>query len=152
MNMARVKLNLPSQILGTFQIPVRITDINYGNHLGNNAIVEIIHEARVQFLQSHQFTELNAGGVALIMNELIVEYKNESFYNDRLNVSVFCGEITKISFELFYEITVRRKDTKILIANAKTGMVGYDYEQKKVAILTEELLAVIGRGTNLNSN
>lgn len=150
--MARVKLNLPSQILGTFQIPVRITDINYGNHLGNNAIVEIIHEARVQFLQSHQFTELNAGGVALIMNELIVEYKNESFYNDRLNVSVFCGEITKISFELFYEITVRRKDTKILIANAKTGMVGYDYEQKKVAILTEELLAVIGRGTNLNSN
>lgn len=143
MNMARVKLNLPSQILGTFQIPVRITDINYGNHLGNNAIVEIIHEARVQFLQSHQFTELNAGGVALIMNELIVEYKNESFYNDKLNVSVFCGEITKISFELFYEITVRRNDAKILIAHAKTGMVGYDYEQKKVAVLTEELLAVI---------
>jgi acyl-CoA thioesterase FadM len=153
MNMARVKLNLPtSQILGTYQIPVRITDINYGNHLSNNAIVEIIHEARVQFLQSHHFTELNAGGVALIMNELIVEYKNESFYNDRLDVAVFFGEITKISFELFYEISVNRNDAKIIIVHAKTGMVGYNYQEKKVAILTEELLAALCSEMNSKAN
>ena len=125
--MARVKLNLPEQSLGSYTIPVRITDINYGNHVGNNSIVEIIHEARVQFLRSHNFTELNAGGAALIMNELVVEYKNESFYNDQLNVEVFCGEITKVSFELFYEISVNRDQTNMIIARAKTGMVGYNY-------------------------
>ncbi len=137
--MPRVKLDLPAKILGTFLVPVRITDLNYGNHVGNNAIVEIIHEARVQFLRSHQFTELNAGGVALIMNELVVEYKNESFYNDQLKVNVFCGEITRVSFELFYEISVLRDQTNIIIANAKTGMVGYNYEEKKVAAITGEL-------------
>ena len=111
--MARVKLLLPEQSLGTFSVPVRITDINYGNHVGNNAIVEFIHEARVQFLKSHDFTELNAGGIGLIMNELVVEYKNESFYNDQLLVNIFCGEITRVSFELFYEISVDRINANI---------------------------------------
>ena len=144
--MPRVKLELPSNSLGTFLIPVRITDINYGNHVGNNAIVEIIHEARVQFLRSHNFTELNAGGVALIMNELVVEYKNESFYNDQLNVVVFCGEITRVSFEIFYEISVMRDQINIIIAHAKTGMVGYNYEEKKVAAITNELRVALSHG------
>ena len=141
--MARVKLNLPAHSLATFLIPVRITDINYGNHVGNSAIVEVIHEARVQFLRSNNFTELNAGGVALIMNELVVEYKNESFYNDQLLVKVFCGEITRVSFELFYEISVIRDQTQISIAYAKTGMVGYNYEKKKVAVITDRLKEIL---------
>lgn len=137
--MARVKITLPVNFLGYFLIPVRITDINYGNHVGNNAIVEIIHEARVQLLRSHDYTELNAGGVALIMNELVVEYKNESFYNDQLNVKVFCGEVTRVSFELYYEISVMRDEKIIIIAHAKTGMVGYNYEDKKVSAITDNL-------------
>lgn len=141
--MARVKLHLPEHSLGSFTVPVRITDINYGNHVGNNAIVEFIHEARVQFLKTHHFTELNAGGIGLIMNELVVEYKNESFYNDHLIISIFCGEITKVSFELYYEISVNRDETKTLIARAKTGMVGYNYEEKKVVAIPEELKEVL---------
>ncbi len=141
--MARVKLLLPEQSLGTFSVPVRITDINYGNHVGNNAIVEFIHEARVQFLKVHHFTELDAGGIGLIMNELIVEYKNESFYNDQLNISVFCGDITRVSFELYYELSVKRNETNIIIAHAKTGMVGYDYEEKKVVAIPDALKKVL---------
>lgn len=141
--MPRVKLDLPVNLLGSFLIPVRITDINYGNHVGNNSIVEIIHEARVQFLRSHNFTELDAGGVALIMNELVVEYKKESFYKDQLNVAVFCGEITRVSFELYYEISVNRNQTIIIIAHAKTGMVGYDYEQQTVTAIPNELKEIL---------
>ncbi len=37
-------------------VPLRITDINYGNHLGNNAIVDIVNEARVRFLKQHGFS------------------------------------------------------------------------------------------------
>ncbi len=129
--MARLKINLPEKKLATISVPVRITDINYGNHVGNNAIVEIIHEARVQFLQKHNFTELDVAGTALIMSELLVEYKNESFYKDVLEVSIYCGEITRVAFELFYKISTRRNEQEILIALAKTGMVCYDYTDKK---------------------
>ena len=141
--MARIKIKLPSKTIGSFIIPVRITDINYGNHVGNNALVEIIHEARVQFLKQHNFTELDIADTALIMNELLVEFKNESFYNDLLEIKISSGEISKKSFELFYLITVLRNEKVITIAQAKTGMVCYNYQQKKVEMLPEKLKLIL---------
>jgi YbgC/YbaW family acyl-CoA thioester hydrolase len=141
--MARLKIELPQKILASVSIPVRITDINYGNHVGNNSIVEIIHEARVQFLKQHGFTELNVAGTSLIMSELLVEFKNESFYDDVLEIKIFSGEITRVSFELFYEISVKRNQQKIIIAHAKTGMVCYNYEIKKVSALPEKLRLIL---------
>ena len=128
--MARIKIELPTKSIASFNIPVRITDINYGNHVGNNSIVEIIHESRVQFLQHHQFTELDAGGTGLILNELLVEFKNESFYGDTLNAKIFVGEISKKSFEIYYQLIALRSEN-IVIAHAKTGMVCYNYSERK---------------------
>lgn len=141
--MARLKIELPQKRLASVSIPVRITDINYGNHVGNNSIVEIIHEARVQFLKQHGFTELNVAGTALIMSELLVEFKNESFYNDVLEIKIFSGETTRVSFELFYEISVKKNEQKIIIAHAKTGMVCYNYELKKVSAVPEALRLIL---------
>jgi acyl-CoA thioester hydrolase len=141
--MARVKLEIPEHKIFTTDIPVRITDINYGNHVGNDALVSIVHEARMQWLSINNYTELNIGGAALIMADLAVEYKAESFYGDTLNVTISIGEITKISFEIFYEITTIRNDKKILIANAKTGMVCFDYDAKKVTSVPEIFSKII---------
>jgi acyl-CoA thioester hydrolase len=138
--MARVKLDIPQNKIFATDIPVRITDINYGNHVGNDALVSIVHEARMQWLAHNKYTELNLAGAALIMADLAIEYKAESFYGDALNVAISIGEITKISFEIFYEITTTRNDKKILIANAKTGMVCFDYEARKVMSIPEQFL------------
>ena len=64
--MGRVKLKFPdNNPLFTTAIYVRIGDINFGGHVGNDAILSIIHEARVQMLRSHGYDELNAGGNSL---------------------------------------------------------------------------------------
>ncbi|HEY5368583.1 MAG TPA: thioesterase family protein [Hanamia sp.] len=141
--MTRLKIELPTTQLSSVQIPVRITDINYGNHVGNNAIVEIIHEARMQFLTQHNFTELEVAGTSLIMSELCVEYKNESFYNDLLHVKIFAGEISRVSFQLFYEISAKRNDTSVIVALAKTGMVCYNYQIKKVEAIPTVLKSIL---------
>lgn len=135
--MARVKLDIPEKKIFTTNISVRITDINYGNHVGNDALVSIVHEARMQWLTANNFSELNIGGASLIMADLAVEYKAESFYGDTLTITISIGEITKLSFEIFYEITTNRNDKKILIANAKTGMVCFNYETRKVTSIPE---------------
>lgn len=138
--MGRTKIELPAKCVGIFTIPVRITDINYGNHVGNNALVEIIHEARMQFFRQHDFTEMDAAGTSLIMSELIVEFKNESFYEDNLEVKIFTGEVSRVSFELFYSLTaVRDNAAATIIANAKTGMVCFDYNEKKVISIPDKL-------------
>ena len=137
--MARMRIELPQKSIASFTIPVRITDINYGNHLGNSSLVEIIHEARMQFLSQHGFTEMNAGGSSLIMSELSIEFKNESFYKDDLDVKIFVGEVSRVSFELFYSISVVRNNLSTIIANAKTGMVCFDYNEKKVVAVPAKL-------------
>ena len=141
--MARIKITVPEKKIFTCEIPVRITDINYGNHAGNDALVSIIHEARVQWLSSGKYTELNIEGAALIMSDLAVEYKAESFYGDTLSIAIASDEIGKINFDLLYEITALRNGNNILIANAKTGMVCYNYEAKKTASLPKVFLAFL---------
>jgi acyl-CoA thioester hydrolase len=38
---------------------------------------------------------------------------------------------------MFYEISTTRNDKKILIANAKTGIVCFDYDARKVINIPE---------------
>lgn len=137
--MARVKLVIPGNSIATIEIPVRITDINYGNHVGNDAFVSIIHEARMQWLAGYGYTELNIEGTGLIMSDIIVEFRSESFYGDRISVVISAAEITRAGFELYYQLHTQRDGTPILLANAKTGMICYDYNSKKVAAVPEQL-------------
>lgn len=141
--MPRVKLEIPQQLLGTFNIPVRITDINYGNHLGNDAFVSIIHDARMQWLKQHGYTELNIEGAGLIMSDLAVEFKNESFYGDIIEVKISAADISRASFELYYQLWAKRNSGSILLANAKTGMICYDYTTRKVVTIPEQLKTVL---------
>ncbi len=141
--MARIKIITPEKIIDTINIPVRIGDINYGNHLGNDSLVSIIHEARIKWLSKNGYSEMNIGGCGTIMNELAVNYLNESFYGDTLIIQISIGEISTSSFELFYNITTLRADKELKIAKAKTGMVCYDYENKKITSIPKAFLSLI---------
>lgn len=139
--MARVKITIPEKCLFDCTIPVRIADINYGQHLGNDALVSMLHEARVQWLQALNYSELNIEGAGLIMADLAVMYKNESFYGDLLLFKLYLGETSAVSFELVYEaINLQQKQ----IAIAKTGMVCFNYALKKVIELPLPFLQKIG--------
>ena len=49
--MARVKLDLPDDFTYSTQLDVRVTEINYGNHVGNDRMVSLLHEARLRYLR-----------------------------------------------------------------------------------------------------
>jgi acyl-CoA thioesterase FadM len=136
--MARIKLTMPSGFSFETRIPVRITDLNYGGHVGNDTILSIIHEARMQFLQQAGYTELNFAGAGLIMSDVAIEFKQELFYGDEVIARVVATEIGRVGFDLYYQLlkTVSR-ETKV-IANARTGMVCYDYTNKKVTGIPTE--------------
>lgn len=77
--MARVKIDIPGKVMASFRIPVRITDINYGNHVGNDAFVSIIHEARIQWLKQYGFTEIQIEDIGLIMTTCALNLKMNPF-------------------------------------------------------------------------
>lgn len=134
--MARIKLSLPEKFSFSTQISVRITDINYGNHLGNDAVLGLLHEARMQYLNKWGFTEFNVAGIGLIMADVAIEFKTEAFYGDVLTAYVTAGDFSKIGFDLYYKL-VKKEDEKV-VALAKTGMVCFDYKKRRVAGVPEE--------------
>ena len=144
--MARIRIELPGSFPFSCKIPVRITDINYGGHAGNDTVLSIIHEARMQFLESIGYTELEFAGAGMIMSDVAIEFKNELFYGDIIIASVVAGDISGIGFDLFYKLETLRPangDRNILVATAKTGMICYDYEKKKIVPIPAEARAKI---------
>ena len=137
--MNRIKIELPGSFHFTTQIPVRITDVNYGGHVGNDTILSLIHEARVQFFKSIGYAELQFAGTSLIMSDIAIEFKSELFHGDVVKAYVATGEIGRVGFDVYYKL-VNSADESI-VAFAKTGMVCYNYENKKVVSVPEEAKA-----------
>lgn len=133
--MARIKIQLPEKFAFTCSIPIRITDLNYGGHAGNDTILSLVHEARMQYLQSMGYTEMDLGGTGMIMADAAIEFKSELFYGDVVTVSVAAGNISHIGFDLYYKLEKQAGGKIIIVAKVKTGMVCYDYERKKIAAI-----------------
>ncbi len=130
--MSRVKIVFPeSAPLYETSVPVRIGDVNYGGHLGNDAVLSIVHEARMQMLASIGFTEMDCGGAGLIMADAEIAYRAEAFYGDVLSIAIYVGEISKKSFELLYRIGKGAAGATD-VAHAKTGMATFDYNLRSV--------------------
>ncbi len=139
--MARIKIELPSSFFFHIKIPVRITDLNYGGHVGNDTILSIIHEARVAFLYWNNYTEKDMGGTGLIMGDVAIAFKNELFYGDELTVSVAISELSRSTFDFLYKLEKETGGKKMDVAHAKTGMVCFDYNKRKITAIPEEVLA-----------
>jgi len=135
--MSRTKIEMPPVFPFRTSIPVRITDLNYGGHVGNDQILSMIHEARVQFLRHLGFEEMNVEGVGLIMRDVEIEFRNELFYGDIILAAVAAENFSKIGFDLFYQFEKEKENKKTLLVVARTSMICYDYGAKKIVSLPE---------------
>ena len=136
--MARIKIELPESFYFSCIIPVRITDLNYGGHVGNDTVLSIIHEARMQFFKHLGYTEMNFAGAGMLMADVAIEFKSELFYGDVVMAFVTAGDISKIGFELFYRLEKETDSKKTIVAKAKTGMICYDYSTKKIVSVPDD--------------
>ena len=139
--MARIKIDLPETFAFTTSFSVRITDLNYGAHVGNDKVLSFTHEARVRYLQSLGYSEFNMEGVGLIMADAALVFKNEMYYGDELLISICAMEFSRVGFDLIYKIEKKPQDQPlIVVALVKTTMVCFNYDLKKLVPLPENAL------------
>ena len=134
--MARIKLQLPEQFFFKTELTVRISDLNYGNHLSNDVFLSYMHEARMQFFAHFGYSEMNLAGSSVIMGDTAIIFKKECFYGDVLILEVTAADFGSRSFDLYYRFT--KKGTNELACEAKTGMVCFDYNEKKTVPVPEK--------------
>ncbi len=135
--MSRVKIQLPAKSVFETQLKIRITDLNYGKHLGNDSTLSLLHEARVQFLNAFGYpNEIDIEGLGIIMADVAIQFKGEGHYGDTWSISIYVDNINRMGFDLYYRaINQDGKET----LRAKTGLLMFDYDQKKIALLPDSL-------------
>ncbi len=136
--MARIKLDLPAEFPFAAELRVRITDVNYGGHMGNDSLLGLLHEARVRFLAHYGLSELDICGLGLIMADSVILYKSEAFPGETLAIAVTVNDFNKYGCDFVYRVTEKTSGREV--ARAKTGFVFFDYRQRAVQKVPQAFL------------
>jgi acyl-CoA thioester hydrolase len=133
---ARTKINEPESYIYSAGYTIRISDLNYGNHLSNDKVLAIAQEVRMMWLTGMQKSELDFFGVSLIQGDAAIIYLSEGFYADEIDIELGVMDVSSSSFDLVYKMY--NVSTNKDLALVKTRMVCYDYNQRKVQPLPED--------------
>jgi acyl-CoA thioester hydrolase len=136
--MARMKIEMPDKLAFSTEIEVRVTDLNYGNHLANQQFLAYAQEARVRFFAIYGFTELDFGGVSLIQADAAITFKGEGHLGDIVHVDVALEKTGGSSFDVYYRFTNSTKGKPM--AEIRTALVCFDYEKGKAVRMTQRAL------------
>ena len=131
--MPRVKVGLPDKFLYSMERSVGISDLNYAKHLDSVAMVSILQEARLQFLANLGFTESNIYGLGIVVTDMAVDYRSESFANDCLVIDVGISNINRYGFDIGMQVT--NSALEAVVCNAKIGVVFFDFDRHKICLL-----------------
>jgi len=123
----------------TTTIPVRISDINYGDHVGHDSLISILHEARMQYLDLFGCDELHIFGKGSLITEFNVKYKQIMYYGDELRIKLVATAHGKTSFKIDYEVFVKNS----LAATAQSISTFYDYETQKICRMPQDFRDII---------
>lgn len=121
----RIRLDLPQRVLFKLPVTVRVTDMNYGGHLGNDRLLAYAQECRDAWFKSVGFTELDVDGCNTIMADAAIQFLQEGYAGDELDVVLYLGDQHKYGLDLFYTVLLAdkkelaRMKTAILFRNEK---------------------------------
>ena len=133
--MARIVIDLPERFAFSTELTVYLSHINYGNHLDNALLLTLVSEARLRFLKSLGYTELDVEGVGIIVADAAVQYKSEAFHGEVLVAAMTPVDFNKYGCDLVWRLS--EKDSGREVARGKTGIVFFDYTSRKMAPVPE---------------
>jgi acyl-CoA thioesterase FadM len=141
--MARATLDLPEVYVFSTQLTVRINEINYGGHLGNDSILAMIHEARLRLLNHYQYSEKNVEGCGIIMADAIIIFKSQAYYGDILIIEIAFLDFSKHACDIIYRITNQKTGKEV--ARAKTRIAFFDYEKNRTVKVPEKFRSLFDK-------
>lgn len=133
----RLKLKVPdTEPVFRTEFSLQINHLNYGNHLGNDSVLTLAHEARIQYLKSLSQNELDFYGVQLIQTDAQIVYKGQGYHGDPCEITIFIYDKSDMGFQLFY--LLRNSKTDKEIARVITTLNYFDYKENKLTRLSNQ--------------
>lgn len=139
--MTRVRVEVPDQFLFNMERSVGISDVNYARHLDSVKMLQILHEARLQFLASLGFTEANIYGLGMVVTDTAIDYRSESFANDRLVIDVGVSNFNRYGLDIMLQVTNSALES--VVCQAKIGVVFFDFDKHQITPMPESFTTLL---------
>lgn len=139
--MSRVRVDVPEQFLFSMEKSVGISDVNYARHLDSVSMVQFLHEARLQFLASLGFTEGNIFGLGMVVTDMAIDYRSESFANDRLIFDVGVSNFNRYGLDIVVQVTNGALES--VVCQAKIGVVFFDFDKHQISPMPGAFIAML---------
>lgn len=114
--MARVSIDIPEHFDFSIELPIYISHINRGDHLGNDSLISFLNEARVHYMAAHGVDEYLQNGYLLVNADLAVNYLSEGRYGETLKIEVVASEFHKYGCDVAYRVTEASSGRAIAVA------------------------------------
>lgn len=129
--MPRITIDLPNAFAFSTELQVYLSHINEAGHVDNAQLLTLVSEARQRFFQSLGYTQTAVEGVGIVVADAAIQYRSEAFHGETLVIDMGAHEFSKYGCDLVYRIREQISDREV--ARGKTGIVFFDYAQRKVA-------------------
>ena len=142
--MPRVRLVQRGTYEFRYSVSVQARDINYGGHLGNDALISLVGTARAHLFHTIGLSELDLGDgrTGMVKTDLTVNYKTEGHLFDQFLIETHVDEMTHKAFRMFHRVI---KGDEV-VALLETGFVAFDYASKRVTSVPAPFVkAIAGR-------
>lgn len=137
--MARVEIELPESFPFSVELPILISHVNRGDHLGNEHLIALLNEARLRFMDNQGVAEFQDEGYLFVVGDLAVIYKSEGKYGETLRIEVAVQGFHKYGCDIVYRVTESLSGR--LVALAKTAHLVFDADAGKAVLIPENLKA-----------
>lgn len=145
--MERVKLDFPAEaIIHRHPLTVRVTDMNYGRHLGHDALVSLLHEARIQAFAALDLQEWDMYGHPSVVADLAVQYQSEARWPDALIIETAVPEPQGKALTIYQRI--RKSDSQQLVATARVNQLLIDLATGRPAEVPEQVKQALAHARN----
>ena len=93
----------------------------------------MVSEARLRFLKSMGYSELDVEGVGIIVADAALQYRSEAFHGESMKVDMAATDFGEFGCDLVWRMA--EADSGREVARGKTGIVFFDYrERRKVPV------------------
>jgi 4-hydroxybenzoyl-CoA thioesterase len=129
--MPRIKIALPERFAFSTELPIYIGHINYGHHLDNAQLIALVAEARVRFLKSMGYGELDIEGLGIVVADVAAQYRSEAFHGETLLIEMAADDFGPYGCDFVWKVS--DKATGREVARGKHGIVFFDYAARSKA-------------------
>ena len=107
-------------------------------HVNNANHFTYLELARVKYFNEVAGEDVNWTKQGIILAKTMIEYKLPILFSDKIFVCTKCSRIGNKSFDLIYTIVKEENGKEILLADASTVLVCYDYEKRQSIVMPDE--------------